>query len=153
MSGGQTFATGGSDGTVKLWKSDGTPISTIQTNQGTIVSIGSTSDGQTLATGGSDGTVKLWPIDTNLDTLLDKGCNWLNVYFIGKPKELLKLHTCQTSDRTLAAAPNLVEDSDKLAKEGKTAEAITGYKTAKLWDNRLTFDPATRAAEKAPKKP
>lgn len=87
-------------------------------------------DGQTLATGGVDGSVKLWPIK-DLDTLLVQGCNWLDTYLINSPQTLEKLTTCQTRARLLAAAPNLVTDSEKLATDGRIDDAIRGFTDAK----------------------
>jgi hypothetical protein len=60
---GQTLATGGDDGSVKLWKRDGSLISEIKANQGSVNSVSWTPDGQTLATGGEDGSIKLWKRD------------------------------------------------------------------------------------------
>jgi WD40 repeat protein len=60
---GQTLASGGSDGTIKLWKHDGSPITTIKTEQNSVISVNFNPDGQTLVSGGSDGTVKLWQRD------------------------------------------------------------------------------------------
>ncbi|UJB72978.1 AAA-like domain-containing protein (plasmid) [Acaryochloris sp. 'Moss Beach'] len=57
---GQTLATVGENGTVKLWNQKGQPIESIQTHHGRVTSISWSSDGQTLATVGENGTVKLW---------------------------------------------------------------------------------------------
>ncbi|MBW4518831.1 MAG: AAA-like domain-containing protein, partial [Scytolyngbya sp. HA4215-MV1] len=67
---GKTLATGGSDGSVKLWNRDGTPITTLNANQSIVRSVSWTADGKTLATGGDDGSVKLWNRDgTPITTL------------------------------------------------------------------------------------
>ena len=143
---GQTLATGGDDGTVKLWRPDGTPLHTLEAQQGTVWSVSWSGDGQTLATGGSDGTVKLWLIE-DLDALLVRGCNWLNPYLIATPQALQKLTVCQTPARRRAAAPNLVADSDALARQGRLEQAIQGYTTAQQWDPSLRLDPAQRARD------
>ncbi|MBC1197175.1 AAA-like domain-containing protein [Microcystis aeruginosa BLCCF158] len=154
---GQTLATGGNDGrvkpwsSVKLWKRDGTPITSLNAEQGSVWSVSWTSDGQTLATGGSDGSdgsVKLWPIP-NLDTLLVGGCNWLEGYLIQSPRDLQKLKVCQTTELLLASAPNLVADSEALARDGKINEAIEGFKIAQKWNPSLRFDPVARANQLA----
>ncbi|MFM7450529.1 MAG: AAA-like domain-containing protein, partial [Leptolyngbyaceae cyanobacterium] len=143
---GQTLASGGSDGSVKLWKRDGTPITTLAAQQGSVLSVSWSSDGQTLATGGDDGSVKLWPIDNlNLNTLLTRGCGWLDTYLINTPLTLQKLTICQTSNRTRVAAANLVIDSEQLAKSGDIDQAIQGFTTAKKWNPSLTFDPTAKA--------
>ena len=128
---------------IQFWQQDGTPIQSINLTQGS-TSVSLSSDGQTLTSLGEDGTVKLWPI-ADLDTLLIQGCDWLNTYLIQTPEELRKLNVCQTPQRTLAAAPNLVEDSDRAAKSGKIDTAIEGYRTAEQWGLPLNFDPVSRA--------
>jgi WD40 repeat protein len=113
-----------------------------------------TPDGQTLATGGDDNNIKLWPI-ADLDTLLVRGCDYLNTYLINRPESLQKLKTCQTPARVRAAAPNLVIQSENLAKAGRIDEAIRGFTEAKRWNPSLTFDPVSKAhqlAEEAKKK-
>ncbi len=85
----------------------------------------------------------------NLEALLTRGCTWLNSYLITTPTDLQKLTTCQTPERTRAAAPFLVTESEELAKSGKINEAIQGLTTAKQWDPSLTFDPVTRANQLA----
>jgi hypothetical protein len=68
---GQTLATGGDDGSVKLWNRDGSPITTLDAQQGSVRSVSWSGDGQTLATGGLDGSVKLWNRDGSPITTLD----------------------------------------------------------------------------------
>ena len=57
---GQMLATGGEDGSVKLWSPAGELLQSIDAQQGGVFSVSWSSDGQTLATGGVDGSVKLW---------------------------------------------------------------------------------------------
>jgi len=143
---GETLATGGNDGSVKLWNRQGELLHGLDAQQGSVWSVSWTADGEILATGGSDGSVKLWAVD-NLDGLLTRGCNWLRSYLVGTPTELQKLTACQTPDLLRAAAPNLVADSDALAKQGKLEAAILGYQTALRWDASLRFDPTHRARQ------
>jgi hypothetical protein len=44
----------------------------------------------------------------------------------------------------------LIADSEELAKAGRIDEAIQGFKVAKQWNPRLTFDPFARAKQLAP---
>ena len=143
---GETLATGGGDGSVKLWNRQGELLNSLDAQQGSVTSVSWTADGEILATGGGDGSVKLWAVD-NLDGLLTRGCNWLRSYLVGTPTELQKLTACQTPDLLRAAAPNLVADSDALAKQGKLEAAILGYQTALRWDASLRFDPTHRARQ------
>ncbi|MBF2046883.1 MAG: AAA family ATPase [Elainella sp. C42_A2020_010] len=57
---GGTLAVASDDGTVKLGKRDGKPITTLQAHQDTITAIQFSPDGQTLASASSDQTIKLW---------------------------------------------------------------------------------------------
>ncbi|MCY7282304.1 MAG: hypothetical protein LH679_02455, partial [Cyanobacteria bacterium CAN_BIN43] len=142
------LASGGDDGSVKLWNAQGDPIKSIDAQQGSVRSISWSGDGQTLASGGDDGSVKLLPTE-DLDALLVKGCRWLNSYLIGTPQALQKLTVCQTPDLLRAAAPNLVEDSEGLASHGDVAGAVAGFRMAQEWNPSLTFDPVARANELA----
>ena len=148
---GQTLATGGTNDTVKLWKRDGLPITEIKTNQQQC------QERKLEARWPNFGhrwrlwqLSSMWPIE-DLDALLvQRGCNWLDTFFISSPQTLEGLTVCQTTKRTLAAAPYLVIASEKLAKEGRIDEAIQGFTEAKRWDSRLTFDPTAKAMQIAP---
>jgi hypothetical protein len=90
----------------------------------------------------------------SLQRLLAKGCHWANSYLIGTPTALQRLTTCHTPERLRAAAPNLVADSEALARSGNLEAAIQGFQTAQQWDPSLRFDPVARANELAkPAKP
>jgi tetratricopeptide (TPR) repeat protein len=97
-----------------------------------------------LATGGDDGSIKLWPTE-DLETLLDKGCRWVNGYLMGTPSALQTLTICQTPDRLRAAASNLVADSETWARSNNIEAAIQGFKMSQRWDSSLVFDPVERA--------
>jgi WD40 repeat protein len=59
---GRYLATGGIDGTVRLWDLSGHELAQWQGHQGTVYSISFNPNGQLLATGGSDGFAKLWDL-------------------------------------------------------------------------------------------
>ena len=72
---GSRIATGGYDGSTKLWDRDGKPITSINSNQGSVYSVAFSPDGSRIATGGDDGSTKLW----------DKGGNQLGQFEGGSP--------------------------------------------------------------------
>ena len=79
---GQTITTGGSDGVVKLWRTDGTLFKTLMGHEAAIFQVAFSPNGQTLATASVDSTVKLWSPEGALITSLEKhraGVNGLSI--------------------------------------------------------------------------
>ncbi|NJM73217.1 MAG: CHAT domain-containing protein, partial [Scytonema sp. RU_4_4] len=67
---GQTIASAGFDRSVKLWKHDGTLITTLTGHSTPVLGVAWSPDGQTIASGSFDKTVKLWKRDGTLMTTL-----------------------------------------------------------------------------------
>jgi len=66
---GQMIASGSVDQTIKLWKRDGTLITTLKGHDA-VWSVSFSPDGQTIASGSDDKTIKLWKRDGTLITTL-----------------------------------------------------------------------------------
>jgi WD40 repeat protein len=62
---GRVLASGGYDGTARLWETDtGRPLATLHGHTGGVAAVALSADGSLLASGGYDGTVRLWETDT-----------------------------------------------------------------------------------------
>ncbi|NMG08475.1 CHAT domain-containing protein [Brasilonema sp. UFV-L1] len=67
---GQTIASAGFDHTVKLWRRDGSLLTTLTGHQAWVINVSFSPDGQTIASASLDKTVKLWRRDGSLLTTL-----------------------------------------------------------------------------------
>jgi hypothetical protein len=74
---GQTIASGGADGTVRLWSKSGQPLGEFKGHQGRVRSVSVSPDGQTIASGGDDRTVRLWR-GASWSSWLEAACNRLH---------------------------------------------------------------------------
>jgi WD40 repeat protein len=147
---GKKLASASADDSVIVWDVEkqapiGQPL---QGHENDVLSVAFSPDGQTLASASLDNTVILWDMD--LQSWLEKACRiagrnltldeWKQ-YLGDKPFE----KTCEQFPS--AFAKNLVQEGEKLAKEGKVEEAVAKFKEALALDSSLTFDPETKAKQ------
>ncbi|MGK7874043.1 MAG: AAA family ATPase [Xenococcaceae cyanobacterium] len=97
---GKTLASASSDKTVKLWNLEGKELLTLSGHDGWVWGVAFSPDGKTLASASEDKTVKLRNLEgkelltLDIDSLLERGCNWVGDYLRHNPN-------VRKSDRTL----------------------------------------------------
>jgi WD40 repeat protein/AAA+ ATPase superfamily predicted ATPase len=85
---GKLIATANADNTVNLWSFTGRKATLIKTIQHTarIITLSFSPDSKILAFAGRDKTVTLLPVDNlNLNSIVDRGCDWLQDYLRYNP--------------------------------------------------------------------
>jgi energy-coupling factor transporter ATP-binding protein EcfA2 len=122
---GQTIATASADGTVRLWRPDGSLIKTLGESAAAVTSVSFSPDGKTIAAASADKTVKLWRPDGSLiQTLEGSGAAINSVSF-------------SPDGRTLATAS--ADRTIKLWKlDGNVPVTIKGHEAA---INSVRFSP------------
>lgn len=87
---GQQIASASADGTVKLWRIDGTLLKTFEGHQAAVWRVAFSPDGKTLASSSGDNTVKLWSVDGKLlHTLKGHSAGVWGVSFSADGKKLV----------------------------------------------------------------
>lgn len=143
----QTVVTGDADGTVKLWNVNGEELQTLSGHQSVVTSVAFGLDGETIVTASGDSNIREW--NFNLNDLMDKGCEWLESYFVGESPELLiELKHCQQlKGFTEKTAEALIEKGEDKARRGSLEEAKVLWSKAIEWGRELDFDPEQKAED------
>src|SRR5438309_1229523 len=116
---GELLASGGFEGTVRLWETTtGRPLATLQGHTGGVRGVALSADGRLLASGGGDGTVRLW----SLADMRGLGVSMLGMQEAGSAQLLASLQAHIGGVRSVA----LSADGQLLASGG-----VEG--TVRLW--------------------
>ncbi|MCF2150443.1 caspase family protein [Desmonostoc muscorum LEGE 12446] len=122
---GKTIASASNDKTVKLWRIDGTEITTLKGHEGWVLHVAFSSDGKTIVSASNDKTVKLWRIDgTEITTLKEHESSVSHVTF-------------SPDGKTIASAS--IDNTVKLWRIDGTE--ITTLKGHESWVSYVTFSP------------
>ncbi len=96
---GEIIGSGSDDKTIKLWKRDGIPITTLIGHKDSVTSLNFSPDGKIIASASKDGKVIFWSLQ--LDDLLTRGCQWLQDYFLTHPETHDNLRPCSKNHRIM----------------------------------------------------
>ncbi|NJP21075.1 MAG: hypothetical protein HC763_21080 [Hydrococcus sp. CRU_1_1] len=139
---GKIVASGSADRTVKLWKRDGTLLTTFEGHNGRVVSVAISGDNQIIASGSADRTIKFWRRDGTLLTTLNGHTGGVNAVAIGRDGTLI---ASASEDKTvkLWKRDGTLLDTFKghtaavkavaLSNDGQLIISASEDKTVKLW--------------------
>jgi len=142
---GQTIASG-FDNTIKLWKRDGTLITTLRGHTDSVSSVSFSPDGQTIASGSLDKTIKLWKRDgTPITTLRGHTDSVSSVSFSpdgqtiasGSHDNTIKLWKRDGTLITTLSEHNGAVSSVSFSPDGQTIASGNFDNTIKLWNLNL----------------
>lgn len=84
---GILVASASNDRSVKLWRSDGTLVATLNGHTGSVSKVEFSADGQKLISASTDGTAIVWDLNTVIQSkdVLKVGCEWVEGYLKNNP--------------------------------------------------------------------
>jgi len=139
---GQTIASASFDKTIKLWKRDGTLITTLKGHEADVNSVSFSPDGQTIASASFDKTIKLWKRDGTLITTLkghEASVNSASFSPDGQTivsasfDKTIKLWKRDGTLITTLKGHNNIVWSASFSPDGQTIASASVDKTIKLW--------------------
>jgi WD40 repeat protein len=143
---GRFIASASVDRTARIWDLTGHQVALFRGHQAPVLSVSFSPDGKYLATASQDLTARLWQVE-DLNQLLQRGCRWLDNYFVNHPSALESLKVCHTPFRFEQAAPALIREGEDMAKAGDTEAAIAKFKQALEWHPSLDLNPRVKATQ------
>ncbi len=145
---GKTVVSGGEDGTVRVWASDGTAATQVLAGHtGRVLSVASSADGATVVSGGADGTVRVWTPDgtaaprvlaghTGLVRGVAVSADGLTVVSGGEDGTVrVWARDSTAASRVLTGRPSLVR-AVAVSADGTTVVSGSWDGTVRLWDSR-----------------
>lgn len=157
---GQALASGGWDGTAKLWAiENGQEMQTFIGHADGVISVTFSPDGQTLASGSWDGTAKLWDVETGqeLQTFIGHTSEVTSVTFSQDGQTLAsgswdgtaKLWAVETGQELQAFIGHTSGvTSVTFSSDGQMLASGSCDKTAKLWDTTTGQEKRTLTGHK-----
>jgi WD40 repeat protein len=139
---GQKIVSAGDDGTIKLWKKDGTLLTTIISNQLRVNSVNFSLDGQKIVSAGDDDTIKLWQPDGTLLTTIISNQRIVNtVNFSSDGQKIvsagddgtIKLWRSDGTLLTMIISNQRIVNSANFSSNGQKIVSAGDDDTIKLW--------------------
>ena len=149
---GSWLASGGSDGTVRIWPTDQTQTvpQVLRGHSGRVWTLDYSADGLWLGSGGADGTVRLWQID--LDDVIDTACSFAGRNFTWDEWQRLMdqpnyRRTCEQLPIHESVYQPLLEAAGEVARSGDLDQVLALLRTVRERAPGLELDPESKARE------
>jgi WD40 repeat protein/energy-coupling factor transporter ATP-binding protein EcfA2 len=140
---GQTIASASTDGTIKLWKADGTLLKTIEGHTDGVLEVNFSPDSRTLVSASLDKTIRLWNVATGSLIRTIPNNTWISsvsfspngqLLVAACPDNTVKLwYTDGRPLKTLVGHTNKVMDA-RFSSTGSLILSVSEDGTARLWN-------------------
>ncbi|HBW88254.1 MAG TPA: hypothetical protein DEG17_05060, partial [Cyanobacteria bacterium UBA11149] len=145
---GQTIASASWDNTVKLWRKDGTFITTLTRYKDSVDSVSFSPDGETIATASRDNAVKLWKKGGTLIKTLTGHRDWIFSVSFSPDGETIASASWDNTVKLWKKDGTLITTltghkgavySVNFSPDGETIASASDDNTVKLWKKDGTF--------------